>query len=326
MSRAPIAVALALLLAACGGREARDPFVDSRTPPGLAARFMPPEGWAWGLVQTGREPPQRYGVASPPVAPRGQVLIVTGLGESAEGWFETVSDLNARGLTVWVLERAGQGGSGRKVARGGVIHAGSFEPDVDAVRAMLSVVIHRQPPAPIVVLAHADAAVPALLALERHADADGLVLAAPKLAPSKPLGAFPTLAVRLGLGWPAPDARRWTRAAPDEAGGSRDAWRGRVQHTWEIANPDLRMTGPSWGWRAAYARAGEQARTGAARVEAPVLILGPRAPARLCRAIPSCTEQDLGGGASPYLQPDAVRGPWLEAIARFVATRSGATP
>jgi lysophospholipase len=99
MARALLA-ALALLLAACGRvDDARAPFLESRTPPSLAGRFYPPEGWAWGLVKPGAYPEQRYGVGSPPVVPRADVLIVPGFGESAETWFETAGDLIARGTT-----------------------------------------------------------------------------------------------------------------------------------------------------------------------------------------------------------------------------------
>src|SRR5262249_31672451 len=95
------------------GHDSRDGFADSRPPPGLAERFYPPEDWAWGFLQVGDAPAQRYGVAAPPVTPRADVLILPDYGESAETWFETARDLTASGYVVWVLEGVGQGGSGR---------------------------------------------------------------------------------------------------------------------------------------------------------------------------------------------------------------------
>jgi lysophospholipase len=61
-------------LATRGGE--RDAFLDSRPPPGLAQRFYPPAGWAWGLIQLGDGPAQRYGVSGPAGAPRAEVLIL----------------------------------------------------------------------------------------------------------------------------------------------------------------------------------------------------------------------------------------------------------
>src|SRR5450432_3019684 len=109
-----ISVVLAGLLVACGGGD-RSPFADSRTPPGLAERFYPPEGWAWGYVKVGDAPAQRYGVAAGAGVRHADILILTDYGEIAETWFETARDLNRRGYAVWILDGAGQGGSGRLV-------------------------------------------------------------------------------------------------------------------------------------------------------------------------------------------------------------------
>ncbi len=79
----------------------------------MAERFYPPENWAWGLIEVGDAPAQRYGVAAPAVTARADVLILPDAGETAETWFETARDLTASGYAVWVLEGcAGQGGSG----------------------------------------------------------------------------------------------------------------------------------------------------------------------------------------------------------------------
>ncbi|PTT74835.1 alpha/beta hydrolase, partial [Pseudomonas sp. HMWF010] len=113
MHRRLLAALLILTLAGCGDAGSRAPFADSRTPPSIARRFYAPDNWAWGYVRVGDGPVQRYGVSSPPVGPRATVLILTGYGETAEKWFETVRHLNGAGFTVWVLERQGQGGSER---------------------------------------------------------------------------------------------------------------------------------------------------------------------------------------------------------------------
>lgn len=323
MVRAQFA-ALTLLLCACGDPDARALFVESQTPPGLAARFYPPEGWAWGVVKAERWPAQRYGVAGPAVVPRAQVLIVPGLGESAEVWFETANDLVGRGATVWILDRAGQGGSGRFSGARDVVHAPSFAPDVASVRAMREVVIRPGSGPPFFILASADGAVPALLAVAGGVQVDGLILSAPRLADSRPPPPSEVAMVRLGLGQlPANGRRRWSREDADGVvlGLTHDPWRGRVTGAWRLANPDLRASGPSLGWRAAYAAASRKAERGLKSVGAPVLLLGvdPPADATLCRGLPRCvTRVFTGAGESPHLEADGVRDPWLAEVEKVI--------
>ena len=86
----------ALALVSCRREDDRAPFAESRTPAGLAARFFPPDGWAWGYLQLGDGPVRRYGVAAPRVAPLAEILIVPDYGETAETWFETARELSSR--------------------------------------------------------------------------------------------------------------------------------------------------------------------------------------------------------------------------------------
>ena len=62
---------------------------------------------------------------------------------------------------------------------------------------------------------------------------------------------------------------------------------------WQIANPDLRMGGPSLGWQAAFSELAQAVHASAwSKVTAPVLLLANSARAadadRLCRALPHC--------------------------------------
>lgn len=315
---------LCLLLSACGASEARAPFADSRAPPGLSARFQPPEGWAWGFLQTAGAPPQRYGVASPPVVPRASVLILPGAGESAESWFETAHDLLQDGATVWILERTAQGGSGRYTAPRDLMHAPSVEPDVAAVRAMLRTVIRPEPGAPLIVLADADAAVIALRAVQTGAPASGLILSAPRIGDAATRA--DSLKVRLGLGRSRPPGcHAWRRSDPDARarGLTTDRWRGGVEHAWETANPDLRMSCTSLAWRQAMAGAGRLALRDAARVRLPVLVMTPERgswpdPA-LCSRLRQCRDETVPASrAALQMQPDPIRDRWIRRIARFV--------
>ena len=322
----------AVALSGCGQGDPREPFTDSRIPPGLESRFYPPDGWTWGLVRTGDAPAARYGVSAPAGTPAGDVLILTAYGEPAEIWFETVRELNARGLVVWVLEPVGQGGSGRYGRVRDLGHADNFEPDVQGLRTMADKVVRRRP---LILMASGTSAPAAAQALARGLRADAAILSSPRLAPPPPsvLAQAATMQ-RIGLAWLRADLHGgWSRKGPDDLalGLTHDAARGKLRLAWQTANPDLRMGSPSWAWTLAFAQAAQAADVAAPRVGVPVLVLkpdhDPAAADGVCRRMPHCTVQTLAGtGQALELETDAVRRPWLSAVQAFVARTIGDFP
>ncbi|MCC7265923.1 MAG: alpha/beta hydrolase [Caulobacteraceae bacterium] len=296
-----VALIAALALAGCSQESSREPFAESRTPPGLAERVAPPEGWAWGFLQVGEAPVQRYGVAAPPGAPRGEILILPDPGDSAEMWFETARDLGLRGHTVWVLEAPGQGGSGR-YGLSGPPRGAAGEEAVRGVRAMLDGVI-RPESRPVAVLADRRAAAVALAALAGR-PAAGLILSAP--APEGEGG----LAGRLGIG-----GEGWSRRTPDDVADklTHDAARGGVRNAWKLANPDLRRPAAPLTLAQApspSAGAGVLVLTGDEAQQAQALCAGQCRLVRLPGAWPAL-----------HLEADAARARWLDEIDRFVRER-----
>jgi lysophospholipase len=308
-------LATVLTLAACGQGD-RAAFVDSRPPPGLAERFYPPENWAWGLIAMGG-PPQRYGVAAPRVVARAQVLIVPDYGESAETWFETVRDLTDAGDVVWIIEGVGQGGSGRLGASRDLGELKRFDTDVAAVRAMVGAVI-RPGGAPLTVVGQGVGALVAARAVETGARPAALILSAPDCRPASAEGFWRLI----GLGGlRAAGDGPWRRDAPDAfaRGWTHDSWRGSVTRAWQLANPDLRMGGPSLDWMAAFGALQAQARADGAQVTAPTLILDAEAPSA-CLPVAGAERRVIAGAdRSLELEDDAHRGIWLTAIQRFIA-------
>jgi len=329
MARARYAALLFLLLAACNREGATGPFAESRTPADLGPRFLTPEGWAWGYVQVGDKPPQRYGVASTWRAPRAHLVILPGYGESAETWFETVRVLTRQGYTVWVLDRAGQGGSGRYALPRDLGYAPSFDPDAAALTSLVRVVIRPQPGTPLFVIGASDGAIVALRAAERGLGTDGLILSSPRLASSAP-EPVKGLAARIpGLdrlpdrGW-----RSWSRDDPGDFGRglTHDLWRGGVTKAWQTANPDLRMSGPSLGWRRAFAKASSAAIEEAPRVAAPVTLLTAGPPdsrlTALCKALSDCRVVPIPGARPAlHLEADPWRRAWLATISTLVGRK-----
>lgn len=327
---------LLFLLAACGGGDGRAAFVESRIPPNLSPRFWAPEGWAWGLLKIGDAPAQRYGVSSTPVTPQAQVLILTGYGESAEAWFETARDLNARGYSVWVLERAGQGGSERYLLPRDLGHAPQFDDDIMAVKTLARMMAAGAPRAPVIILGHSVGGLVAVAAVERGAPAEGLILSAPAFAADDLVDSGKARLVKAGLGrLPAAWNSGWARGGPDgvAAGLTSDPWRGKVEMAWQTSNPDLRMGGQSLGWLASFRATSKAIEPGLAALETPTLLLrGGRdrnadaaAQTRICAAMARCRAYLLAEGRHAlHLERDRVRIPWLAAVDTFVRTRAGA--
>lgn len=332
--RAALAFAL-LALAACGRQDARAPFVDTELPASLSPRFYPPEGWTWGLVKVGDAPAQRYGVSAPRLAPRASILILTGYDDPAGAWFETITALNRRGYVVWLLERAGQGGSARLSRRRDLGHAESFEPDAAAVRAMVQTIIRPRDGMPLVLLGQDVGALVALRAVQSGSPVAGLILSAPTIeARSGAVTAGEArLARRLGLGWlRAPGQGGWRPEGPKGEAGrlSRDPTRLAMRLAWPQANPKLRMGGPSLGWRAAAFDAADAARAAARRTATPTLIIMAGADAvsdnagsrRLCAAMPACREITIAAAWRDLpREADPARNVWLDSIDGFMWQR-----
>lgn len=329
---AALASLLALPLASCGDEAVRAPFAESRTPPSLAVRFQPPQGWAWGYVAVGEGLVQRYGVSAPQGVPRGQILILPGYGESAEGWFETARDLNGRGYTVWILERQGQGGSERAMPWRDLGHATSFAPDVTVTKAMVKAVIRPKGRDPFVILGAGDGGLVALRALEEGLRADAAILSSPNFDLAAPPRAKSELiqiarwARRLKLGFVRyPGQSGWKREGHDgfAAKQTHDQTRGGVQQAWELANPDLRMGAPSLAWYAAFYDAVDATGADLKRVDTPVTMLDagqdltalPTPQSAVCATLPHCIETRWSQARHAlHLESDSVRAQWLNVI------------
>jgi len=287
-----------LALGACGeGGGSRGPFTDTRLPPGLSPRFWPPEGWAWGLLQISGKPALRYGVAAPRGASIGHVIILPSYGETAEGWFETTRALIDRGYTVWILEAAGQGGSGRYVADRRHGHAPDFEADIAGLAALDRVIVRPTKTEPVTILASGLSELAALAAIDRGYRPARLIL-------SEPLG-------------PIPDRGPWKR---QDATPHRSARR-RASDSWSLANPDLRTGGPSRGWvRAREKLQAEVMGASLGKVTVPVRVIAPDPDHFPCARLIHCHETILPAKESYPFAPDATREPWLAAVVQALAS------
>lgn len=316
---------LTLLVAGCE-RPSGEP-APSRIPPGLETRFFPPPGWTWSYLTPDDGPPVRYGVGVPPRAVRGAVLILPGFAEPAEAWFETARELIDDNYAVWLLDLAGQGGSGRWTNSPDKAHLPSMEPNLAALRTAVTEVV-RPVNAPLIVMGSGLGAQVALLAAsEGLPGADALILSAPALSPwpGPTPGPVARGAALLGLSDRyATGQGDWKASASrTAAAGTREA----VPQAWMRANPELRTGGVTWGWIGAYGEAASRARSPGTlqRVSVPVMMLdgGDATGRRACARMPKCRYIRLPSGPAPHLAPDATREVWRKAVVGFVAQQGG---
>lgn len=323
-----VAAVLALLLVLAGC--ARDGAEASRTriPPGLQTRFFPPPGWTWSRISVPGAPPLRYGVGVQPKALRGQVLILPGYGEPAEAWFETASEMIQAGYAVWVLDLAGQGGSGRWLSPPDKGHLPSMQANLTAVKRLTAEVIRPQPGSTFIVLGSGLGGQVALRsAAAGLPELDAVVLSAPSLSDwplstPRPLQseALAKGAVLVGLGGRyAPGEGDWRAGLRD---GARAGSRAATPYVWMRANPELRLGGATWGWIKAYDESLKALRDPQtlARVRAPVLMLddGRGSSRRICDRLPHCRYVRLARGRAPHLAEDRTREVWRRQIESFV--------
>ncbi len=273
----------------------------------------------------GVAPVQRYGVAAATGVPKAQLLILPDYGESAETWFETARDLTGDGTTVWVLEGVGQGGSERLAARRDLGELKSFDTDVAATEAMIDLVIRPTAQRPLVLMGQGVGAVVAARAVETGADPAALVLSAPDCHAAQPAG----MLVFIGLGqFRAPGGDAWRRDGQGDFAAHRthDAFRGAVTHAWQLANPSLRLGGPSLDYEAALAALLAPTRSDLARLRGtPTLVLRPDH-AGACLTPSGAQLQTIPGAAPAFeLEDTPHRTPWLTALERFLAATAAHT-
>ena len=279
------AVFAALALAGCGPQS---PPAEATIPAALETRFYPPEGWTWGRVGVEGGPSLRYGVASPPVAPRAQVLILPDQTEPAEAWFETARNLLARRYGVWIVDWSGLGGPTgrfRVSARG----HNSTEAAAPALRVMVEQVVRAEQP--LIVLASGSGADPALRTLAVGLPVDAAILSSPR----KPDSATQT---------PHDDRRRrvvdlWRKAdprlAPDDRVNLHDRWL-----SWRAPPKPLAL----------------------GRVAAPVTILASGLE-ESCAGLAHCELVRLADAREPlHLEQNPLRNAWLKEVARVIEART----
>jgi len=106
--------------------------------PDLEARFLQPPGWRWHTFKNERGHKLRFGTVSPKSrVPDAVVVVLPGLSEFAEKYFELANNFIDRNLAVWILDWEGQGKSDRLLTNRHKRHSNGFESDVADLHAFM---------------------------------------------------------------------------------------------------------------------------------------------------------------------------------------------
>jgi lysophospholipase len=314
---------------------------DRRVPP-LPERFLAPPGFVWGTFPTADGAVLRWGHLAAST-PRAECAFVGGFGDFIEKQFETIRDLAAQGLSVWMMDWRGQGGSTRPRRLPHRPRARRFDRDADELAQFAAAKLRSE--LPRVLIAHSMGGAIALLCLHRQPRLfDAAVLSAPMLG--VPIGRTPPMLLRAltgparlsGLGiCRLPGTYRYhpdRPPTPERSRISSDAERCRIRHAWITSDPALRLDQPTYGWLdptlSLIGRIGK--RRFLAGITTPILlgtagrehVVAPAAHYRAARLLPDCTLFELPESKhEPFLERDPIRDAWFARIDRFLTARLG---
>lgn len=240
------------------------------TPEGLEPRFTLPDNFHYTSLE-GKSGHLRVGYAAPMFQPRGVVVILPGLSEFIEKYFETTRDLLAQNYAVVVLDWGGQGCSPRAFPHAPQRrHVKSLEPDADDVTQLLRSNLVASFGAPVHVLAHSMGGLVYLTAATRanplpvsSAVITAPLLGLPQFAGLSGVVLRPTLALLKLLAPTAyiPGGHDWHGREREPAGTgiySTDPARDSLQNKWLAANPCLQTGSPTNAWVAAALAAAQR--------------------------------------------------------------------
>lgn len=228
----------------------------------LEPRFQQPGDWTWHYFSNHAGHSLRFGTlpsSAPEQTPRGVVVILPGLSEFGEKYFELARDMVERNFSVYVMDWRGQGRSHRHLPNPHCRYSSGFETDVSDLHQMIAEHIRPSTTAPLIMIAHSMGGNIGMRYLSRHHDVFSCAaFSAPMLGiralRTLPMcvqialtGAFNTFAgtryIHGGGDW-SPDERK----DPAHNIFSSDPVRGKIHNTWSIGDTALRVGNASYGW------------------------------------------------------------------------------
>src|ERR1035437_9489859 len=107
--------------------------------PGLENRFSQPAGWRWDVFTDARGKNLRFGAVDPAGGdPAAVVIVLPGLSEFSEKYFEVARDMLRRNLAFRVLAWQGQGKSDRYLGNPHKRHTAGFDEDIADLHCLIT--------------------------------------------------------------------------------------------------------------------------------------------------------------------------------------------
>ena len=228
-------------------------------PPDLAPRFQPPADWTNGYFEnpdTGHS--LHYGCVAPESTPKAVVVLLGGLSEFSEKYFELIHDMLARGHAVYTMDWHYQGRSGRFPGRPHKRHSDGYGQDISDLDLFIRTIVQPACPGlPALMIAHSMGGHLGLRYLSEHPDVfSGAVLSAPMLGIRSLRPYRPVLPALLCLLSPfqnsyVPGGGDWQEDNRKSNGTdifSSDLIRDQIHQAWSVCNPALRVGSPTMRW------------------------------------------------------------------------------
>lgn len=224
----------------------------------LEPRFQKPEGFEISKIRRGNRS-LRLGSLIPE-KPDAVIVVLPGLSEFIEKYYETVRNLNAHNHAVFVVDWMGQGGGGRYLVNSHKRHGTDFAEDVNDLdeimrEHIMPAVSKAGKDLPLIMLGHSMGGNIGLHYLARHPET---FLCAGFSAPMIGIQNLPLamLPIAYSLHYLSGESyafgqQNWTHSLRENAGRdqfSSDPERGAVHNAWCLAQPDLQVGGVTFSW------------------------------------------------------------------------------
>lgn len=228
----------------------------------LEERFREPENWRWETMKNARGHALRYGFSLPAGGekPKARIVYVEGVSEFAEKYFELARDFNKASCGFWIIDRYGQGMSGRYLSNKFKQHSEGFHHDVADITQFAREIVPKDG-APVILLGHSTGGLIALMAAH---DAPEVFAGASVTAPLLGLAQPPIIREREhwfarlwmprfiresfipgGTEWRPREEKRCDMPNEDY---SSDPVRMHVHDQWLVEKSELRMGSVTMGW------------------------------------------------------------------------------
>ncbi len=309
---------------------------------------MEPEGWRWHSFKNPQGRVIRFGSVAPKSGvPDAVVIVLQGMGEFTEKYFELAHDLKDRNLSFWMMDWQGQGGSHRHKDLPQKRYSEGFAQDIaDLHYFIMEYVKHSavHPDVgriPLVMLGHSTGGNIGLRYLADHPDIFACaaftapltgIRGLPPLPDAVNLALLSLLKNMMGMSYVYKGGKEWQPAMRDAPGNdlhSTDPFRKNIHNNWCLKNPSLQVGNVTYAWlyHALYSCVTMKDPAFAAQIKTPCLfalagdekIVSNAATEKLAARLTQAKILSYDAAKHEILmEKDAVRGAFLDAFSEFL--------